>query len=226
MNIQNISTTNFQGGYKITDAPRAARSSLTKISKGKFVVGSFEGGKENFFIVARDNLHPLIADWVKQFGLNCLYYPEIKLNMVTPGIEHKALREMLDTYTPEEIVFDETMDKIVKMKNRNAFVASNSDKYIANILKTLKLDMDASTVETKFGEKKFQNIAHSKQISITAPNEELVHYVKVTPLVSSSNQGYVEKYAMTSEGKILRNYTTDIDNWPLFKKNYNEALIK
>ncbi len=66
MNIQNTNSVGFQGGYKFVGVPKVARSSFAKLPKGKLVIGSFEGGKENFFVAARDNLHPQIANWVRE----------------------------------------------------------------------------------------------------------------------------------------------------------------
>jgi len=226
MNIQNTNNINFQGGYKFTGVSKAARSGFARLPKGKLVVGSFEGGKENFFVAARDNLHPQIANWIKEYGVSCVYYPNLKINMIRPGIKHESLRELLDSQQSEELVFDETMEKQVRMKNKTSFVEQNSNKYVANILKTLKIDMDKSTLKSKYGAKLFENIGHTKSVAISAPNNEMVHYVKVISKVSTSAHEPDEMYAMTSDGEIIRDYTNDIENWSLFRKRFNAALIK
>lgn len=226
MQIGNDYNTNFKGGYKFIRMPKAARENLnTLIPKGKTIYDGFEGKKSNVFLIARDSHHNTVANFIKDNKLNYRYYPEIKAEMDFKLGHPEKASELIQTMTPETIDFEQVAIDSMPKVSKNSIKKQNKEQ-IENILDSLKLDMDKSTLKTKFGARIFQNGNHTKSICVSAPTSEQVRYVKINHLVSSSNQRSVEMYEMNADGKIIRDYTNDIDNWGLFNKKFNETLVR
>jgi hypothetical protein len=226
MQIQNINHTNFKGAYVFPGMPTPLKAELeTIIPHGKVIYHNPHG--KMYLVTKNLNIFKTkMAEFIKNNGLKCKYYPNIHTGMDFKLGHPEKLIEVLKNETPEEIVYDENLLNAIETKRRKEHVKNNSSEYISNILNTLGFDIDRKTLKTKFGAKIFKNTNNTKNIVISPRDENKLHYVKVDSLVSDSNQDSRRMYAMTSEGKILRDYTHDIDNWKTFHKKFNDTLIK
>lgn len=227
MQIQNISSTNFNGGYRFIGMSAEARAELGNVvKKGKTIYDSFQGNPNDVFMVAKDNFHNAILLFIQKHNLKCQYYPEVKSSMDFKLGYPEKLEQIIENQTPEEIVFDEGTIKKLFEYQRRTYVNQHEKDYVPNILGILKLDMDTSTCREKRGVKIFQNKNHTKDIYVSPPDENGKHYVKVFSKVSSSSQDPAKFYEVNlSENKVI-DYTNKIDKWSEFKQKFNESLIK
>jgi len=226
MQIQN-NNISFNGGYKFIKMPKEARTELERlVPKGKTVYDCFEDKPSNVFLVTRGRYHNIITGLIKNYNLNCRYYPEVKLDSGSVPKTQKEILKIIQKMQPKKIIFSNGLSDAIEHRARVNFDIEHGREHLQNILNTLKLDMDESTYKVKYGAKIFKNSDHTKDIYVSALSRDRIHYVKINHLVSSSNQRSVEMYAMSPDGEILRNYTNDIDNWATFNKKFNATLIK
>jgi len=228
MQIQNINSTNFNGGYKFIGMSAEARAELGNVvKKGKTIYDSFQGNPNDVFMVAKDNFHKAILLFIQKHNLKCQYYPEVKSSMNFKLGHPEQLEQIIETQTPEEIVFDEETDKELSEYQRRTYVNQHEKDYLPNILDILKLDMDAGTCREKRGVKIFQNKNHTKDIYVSPPDKNNKHYVKVFSKVSSSDPNTVKLYEinLSPENKVV-DYTNRFDKWSDFNRNFENTLLK
>lgn len=223
MNIQNINNTNFQGGYLCQGVPKVAKSAFYTWPKGRIVRHI---DNDQLFIAAKDQLHPLVADWVHQFGIKCTYYPNFKMNMISPNTQRETIEELIKTQKTAEIVFDETTQKAAENKRTRMYMQNHRREYAANITRTLSFDIDLSSFKSKFGAIMYKNATHTKRILISPPKENVI-YVRVRNLLSSSSQESEKMYKMTPEGEFLeKGCENTSEKKSKFLEEFDSALIK
>ena len=226
MQIQNINSTNFTGGYKFIGMQPGVREELDNVvKKGKTIYDSYQGNPDDVFMVAKDRFHKAVLLFIKKHNLNCKYYPGVKSEMdFKPGHPEK-LEQIVATQTPEDIVFDEELNEMLFEYQRRQAVSKRDNSYLSDILRILKLDIDESTHSVKRGVQIFQNKNHTQDIYVSPPDGD-VHYVKIFPKVSSSSHDAAKRYAINLSNKVITDYTYNPAKWTEFNQKFSKTLIK
>lgn len=230
MNINNINNTNFQGGFRFRNIPKEAKEALPDIAKrGKQIFYDFENIGD-VFLVARDNLDLRIAKFAKKHKLDCEYYPEINTNAIFRLDQPETLSNALKgkivegvnrvkkyrkiSHDPQKVVIDPANVKPAPQK-------INTD-FITNILNKLFISTEKIKVKDKYGAKIIEDTAGKRKIYISPADENNIHYV----LVDSTSADFLrERYAMNSDGEIVKRYSS-LDDIKPFNEKYNSLLKK
>ena len=225
MQIQNNNSTSFGYGYKFIRMPKAAKEDLPDIiKKGKTIYYGFEGKKSNVFLVTKDNFHDIVASFIKKYNLNYRFYPEVKSEMDFKIGHPEKLSEIIRDMNPSEINFTDELKRRIAVRTAKQKIQEKSPEYTKNILNSLKIEPDLSTLQSKNGIKIIENVNKTERVLISPPDKNDIHYVKVQQLVSMTDCAD-KRYAMTSDGKIVKNYS-DIDEILTFSKLFNQAQVK
>ena len=221
MHINNVSSTNFQGGFRFRNMPIKAQEALPGVvKKGKQIFYNFEN-PETIFLIVRDELNGKVFNFAKTYKLKFDYYS---------GIDTKC---GLDTQKPESLtalIKDKSFDHIENAKkyckkHHRLKQKEYEDKnlgFVRNILKTLFIDIDNPIITDKYGEKIIDDIDGKRRIYISPMNRDGIRYVLVD---STGAEFFRYRYAMKSSGKIVKKYTS-IDDIKPFKETFNSLLKK
>lgn len=219
MQVQNINSTSFNGGYKFIRMPKGTREELPDIiKKGKTIYENFEGKQSNVFMVTKDCFHDIVAAFVLKHNLNCKYYPDVKPEMNFKLGHPEKASEVIKNMTPVNIEFNDKLLTQIRTREIN----TKSNDYIRNILKALCIDETQCKTKMKKGAKIIDDNNGKNRVIISPPNELGIHYVRLEPKISTSDSA-ARRLAMTSSGEILKEFS--VDNAMQFLKRFNDTLL-
>lgn len=225
MQIQNNNSTSFGYGYKFIRMPKEAREELPNIiQKGKTIYNQFEGKKNNSFLITKEHFHDIVAAFIRKHNLNYRFYPQVKPEMDFKLGHPEKVSEIIKDMQPAKINYTKELEQRMAERAVKQAICEKSPGYTKNISKTLGMELDLSTLKSKNGAKILDDKNKRNRIIISPPDKNDLHYVRVQQMVSMTDSED-RRYAMTSDGLIVRTYS-DIDDIMVFNKLFNQTLIK
>ena len=220
MQIDKITNTNFNGGFRFINMPLEAKKQLPELIGKKQIFYNFE--KEgDVFLVTRDLSNFKVGQFIKRNKFDFEFYPSINTKCGFDDEMPEVLSAFLDKLKENPITTRSQLRKYFSKEKFTNIVLSQSPKYVNNILKALCIDNKYKTKIVK-GISIIEDTEFQRKILISPPSKFNIHYVKIEP------KGYdkkVERYAIDSNGNILTTFNTP-EAMKIFNNRFNDLIIK
>ncbi len=221
MQVNNISQTNFKGGFKFPQMPTGARNELCEfITTKKQIFDNFKKSGD-VFLVTRDKTNFKVAEFIRKHKLKFEFYPTINTKCQLDTQNPEGLETLLDSIKEAPITTMSQLRKILTRQKRNSSIEIKSPSYTDKILKALCID-NKHPVKNIKGATVIEDNEFNRKIFFSPPSKLNIHYVKVSH--SSVDKG-AELYAIDSEGNILNRYSTP-DGIKIFNQRFKNSLVK
>ena len=223
MNINNIGSTNFKGGFRFPNMPAEAKEKLPEVvKKRRQIFDNFEKSGDVFYTV-RDKSDGKLIKFIQNHNLTFEYYPQISTKSGLDTEEPQKLSKLLKDTRPTPITTLTQLKKAISGRKNDGKTLLASDKDIEKIFETLELELDkVKTTVSPSGCKIVKDLETGEKIWISPASKNNIHYVLIEPKSLEQN---VERYAISKDGQILAEYKS-INGIKQFKENFNSTLIK
>ena len=221
MQINNVSNTNFQGGFRLINVSPKVKNELPNvIKKHRQIFDNFEK-QGDVFITVRDEANKKIIKFIKDNKIDFEFYPTINTKSGLDNEKPSELTNLIEQIKDVPIKTMTQFRKYTDAMHRKHYIKKHAPEYTDKILKALCIDNKHPVKEVKgaiiVSDKEF-----NREILISPPSKYNIHYVKVVP---KGVDGMVERYAIDTDGNILSRYQSP-NGMKMFNNKFNSLLIK